>query len=125
MIRKTGKEEAEEISAPLNEPHNHDFEELIIGLEGEMEHFIDFKSEILSSPFISFVIKGKMHRVKPLVNEKAGYSINGKINRKDWGLNWNAAMEPGGVLVSDDVRINCEVELVRQCTRINDKHRTE
>jgi polyisoprenoid-binding protein YceI len=49
----------------------------------------------------------------PWGNEKAGFSINGKINRKDWGLNWNAALEAGGVLVSDDVKINCEVQLVK------------
>ncbi len=30
---------------------------------------------------------------------KAGFSFSGKINRKDWGLNWNAALETGGVLV--------------------------
>ena len=40
----------------------------------------------------------------PWGNEKAGLSISGKINRKDWGLNWNAALETGGVLVSEDVR---------------------
>ncbi len=50
----------------------------------------------------------------PWGNEKAGFSLSGKINRKDWGLNWNAALETGGVLVSDDVRLNAEVQFVRQ-----------
>jgi polyisoprenoid-binding protein YceI len=50
----------------------------------------------------------------PWGNEKAGFTLNGKINRKDWGLNWNAALEAGGVLVSDEVRISCEVQLVKQ-----------
>jgi len=50
----------------------------------------------------------------PWGNEKAGFSINGRINRKDWGLNWNAALETGGVLVSDEVRINAEVQFVKQ-----------
>ena len=50
----------------------------------------------------------------PWGNEKAGFTINGKINRKDFGLVWNATLEAGGVLVSDDVRISCEVELVKQ-----------
>ena len=50
----------------------------------------------------------------PWGNEKAGFTINGKINRKDWGLNWNTTLEAGGVLVSDDVRISCEVQLVKQ-----------
>lgn len=46
----------------------------------------------------------------PWGNMKAGFTISGKINRKDFGLNWNAALETGGVLVSDEVRINCEVQ---------------
>jgi polyisoprenoid-binding protein YceI len=50
----------------------------------------------------------------PWGNEKAGFSLNGKINRKDWGLNWNAALETGGVLVSDEVKINAEVQFVKQ-----------
>jgi polyisoprenoid-binding protein YceI len=49
----------------------------------------------------------------PWGNEKAGFSINGKINRKDWGLEWNAALETGGVLVSDDIKISCEVQLLK------------
>jgi len=47
-------------------------------------------------------------------NHKAGFTINGKINRKDWGLNWNGVLEAGGVLVGEDVWINCEVQLVKQ-----------
>ncbi len=50
----------------------------------------------------------------PWGNEKAGFSISGKINRKAWGLNWNAALESGGVLVSDEVKINSEVQFVKQ-----------
>lgn len=50
----------------------------------------------------------------PYGNEKAGFSMSGKINRKDWGLNWNAALETGGVMVSDEVRINAEVQLVKK-----------
>ena len=50
----------------------------------------------------------------PWRDEKAGFSFNGKINRKDWGLNWNAALETGGVLVSDEVKIGDEVQFVKQ-----------
>ncbi len=50
----------------------------------------------------------------PWGNDKAGYSISGKINRKDWGLNWNTALETGGVLVSDEVKISGEVQFVKQ-----------
>jgi polyisoprenoid-binding protein YceI len=49
----------------------------------------------------------------PWGNVKAGFSISGKINRKDWGLNWNAALEAGGVLVSEEVKISCDIELVK------------
>ena len=50
----------------------------------------------------------------PWGNVKAGYSFSGKINRKDWGLNWNAALETGGVMVSDDVTVSGEVQFVRK-----------
>jgi polyisoprenoid-binding protein YceI len=49
----------------------------------------------------------------PWGNTRRGFTVSGKINRKDWGLTWNAALETGGILVSDDVRINCEVQFVR------------
>ncbi len=49
----------------------------------------------------------------PWGNEKAGFTINGKINRKEWNLNWNAALEAGGVMLADDVLISCEVQLMR------------
>lgn len=50
----------------------------------------------------------------PWGNEKAGFSLSGKINRKDWGLNWNAALETGGVLVSDEVKIAAELQFVKK-----------
>lgn len=50
----------------------------------------------------------------PWGNQRAGFSVSGAINRKDWGLNWNAVLETGGVLVSEEVKINSEVQLVKQ-----------
>ncbi|MFY0256221.1 YceI family protein [Chitinophaga sp. 30R24] len=50
----------------------------------------------------------------PWGNTKAGFTINGKINRKDFGLTWNAATESGGVMVSDEVKINCEIQLIKK-----------
>jgi polyisoprenoid-binding protein YceI len=50
----------------------------------------------------------------PWGNEKAGFSLNGKINRKDWGLNWNTTLETGGVLVGEEVSIAAEVQLLKQ-----------
>lgn len=50
----------------------------------------------------------------PWGNTKAGFTISGKFNRKDFGLTWNAALEAGGVLVSDEVRIHGDIQLVKQ-----------
>lgn len=50
----------------------------------------------------------------PYGNEKAGFSINGKLNRKDFGLNWNAALEAGGVMVGNEIKINAEVQFIKQ-----------
>ena len=50
----------------------------------------------------------------PWGNTKAGFTLSGKLNRKDFGLNWNAALETGGVMVSEDVRINSEIQLIKQ-----------
>jgi polyisoprenoid-binding protein YceI len=50
----------------------------------------------------------------PWGNKKAGFTINGTINRKDWGLEWNATLETGGLLVSEEVKINCDIELIEQ-----------
>jgi polyisoprenoid-binding protein YceI len=49
----------------------------------------------------------------PWGNVKAGFSISGKLNRKDWGLNWNAALEAGGVLVGDEIKIVGDVQLIK------------
>ena len=45
--------------------------------------------------------------------EKAGFSVDGKIKRTEYGLNWNAALEKGGVLVSDDVNIHLDLQLAK------------
>ncbi len=43
----------------------------------------------------------------------AGFTATGKVNRKDWNLNWNAALETGGVLVSDEVKIEIDIEFTK------------
>lgn len=50
----------------------------------------------------------------PYGNTKAGFTINGKINRNDYGLTWNAALETGGVMVSEEVKLSAEIQLVKQ-----------
>ena len=49
----------------------------------------------------------------PWGNYRIGSSATGKIKRKDFGLNWNAALEAGGVLVGDEVKIEVDVQFVR------------
>ena len=50
----------------------------------------------------------------PWGQTKAGFSVKGKINRKDFGLNWGAVTEAGGVVVSDEVRLSAELEFAKQ-----------
>jgi polyisoprenoid-binding protein YceI len=50
----------------------------------------------------------------PWGNTKIGLSLNGIINRKDFGLTWNSALETGGVLVGEDVKLIAEVQFVKQ-----------
>jgi polyisoprenoid-binding protein YceI len=52
--------------------------------------------------------------VDPWGNTRAGFEISGKISRKDFNLKWNAVTEAGGVVVSDEVRLAINVELVMQ-----------
>lgn len=50
----------------------------------------------------------------PWGNYSAGFSASGSFNRKDWGLEWNQALETGGVLVGDKIEVDIEVELVKE-----------
>jgi polyisoprenoid-binding protein YceI len=50
----------------------------------------------------------------PWGNQKAGFVITGKINRSDFGLNFNAALETGGLVLGEEVKINSEVQLIKQ-----------
>lgn len=57
----------------LSEPHAHDMEELVISLQGKIEHFINFKSTIYNAPLISYVTKGKSHRITFLHDNELNY----------------------------------------------------
>lgn len=50
----------------------------------------------------------------PWGGERAGFSAKTKIDRRDWGLTWNQALEAGGVLVAHDIKIDIETQLVKQ-----------
>lgn len=51
--------------------------------------------------------------VDPYGNQRVGFEGQTTINRKDWGVNWNAALEAGGVLVSEKVNLEFEVSAIR------------
>ena len=62
----------------------------------------------------TFVVEGPSAPAKdPWGNTRIGLSATTKINRKDYGLNWNAALEAGGILVGDDVQIHLEVQFIK------------
>lgn len=48
----------------------------------------------------------------------AGFTAKTKINRKDWGLNWNVALEAGGWLVGEDVKIEIELEIIKEAEAV-------
>jgi len=88
---------------------------------------IEFRSTKISGSAAEFEIHGDLTihgTTRPVVlsasyegrstdpwgNRRIGYEAHGKINRKDFGLTWNQALESGGVLVGDDVKIELSVE---------------
>jgi polyisoprenoid-binding protein YceI len=61
-----------------------------------------------------FTVEGPTPPTKdPWGNTRVGISATTKINRKDYGLTWNAALETGGLLVGEDVAITLEVEFIK------------
>jgi len=52
--------------------------------------------------------------VDPYGQTKAGFVVTGKVSRKEFGLLWNAVTESGGVVVSDQIKIHAEVQLIKQ-----------
>ncbi len=56
--------------------------------------------------------------VDPYGQTKAGFTVNGKISRKEFGLTWNAVTEAGSVVVSDEIKIHAEVQVVKQAAAV-------
>ena len=54
----------------------------------------------------------------PWGTTSAGFTASTKINRKDWDLNWNVALETGGWLVGDEIKIDLELEIVKQAEMV-------
>jgi polyisoprenoid-binding protein YceI len=104
----------------------------------EVEKFpeIKFKSikveKIDSNNFALYgelTLKGVTHPVKldvefngltkdPWGGKRAGFLVTGKINRTKWGLDFNALLETGGVMLSEEVKISAEIQLVKQAVDV-------
>jgi len=52
--------------------------------------------------------------VDPYGQTKAGFHVDGKISRKEFGLMWNAITEAGQIVVSDEIKFHCEIQLIKQ-----------
>ena len=61
----------------------------------------------------------------PRGNERAGFSTHVTINRKDYGINWNRALDNGGTLLSDDVDITVNIEAAKSMTAIKEEVKKE
>ena len=60
---------------------------------------------------LDVAFEGKV--VDPWGNTKYGFTVSGKINRKDFGLNWNVVTEAGGILVGEDIRIQASIQIAK------------
>ena len=54
----------------------------------------------------------------PWGGERIGFFVTGKINRSDWGVTFNAALETGGAMLGEEIRINSEIQLVKQAISV-------
>ncbi|MDQ8153653.1 MAG: YceI family protein [Gemmatimonadota bacterium] len=88
------------------------FESTAIEIDGtEIEITGNFTMHGVTRPV---TLKGETAPVvkDPWGNTRTALTLEGKLNRKEWGLNWNAALEFGGVMVSEDVKLSIELEAV-------------
>ncbi|MGA3130969.1 MAG: YceI family protein [Terracidiphilus sp.] len=81
--------------------------------EGEYSVTGDLAIHGVTKP-VTFAVEGPSAPGKdPWGNTKIGLSATAKINRKDFGLAWNAALETGGFLVGDEVTITLEIQFIK------------
>jgi polyisoprenoid-binding protein YceI len=91
------------------------FKSTRIGRVGDGEHSVAADLAIHGiTRNVVFTVEGPTPPAKdPWGNTRIGLSATTKINRKDFGLNWNAALETGGILVGDEVTITLDVQFVK------------
>jgi AraC family transcriptional regulator, transcriptional activator of pobA len=117
------KELVEDIVSRSYDVHFHDFEELIIGTSGSLEHFIDFKVESVEAPFACYVSMGKMHKLVPNINLR-GWVINYKTEFiPDSKLNfYSNFFTSSNIPLSDGT---CFKRFINLCQIIHDEYKQE
>ncbi|RZU35784.1 YceI family protein [Edaphobacter modestus] len=91
------------------------FKSTTIEKKGDEEHAVtgDLTIHGVTKP-LTFIVEGPSAPGKdPWGNTRIGLSATAKINRKDFGLTWNAALETGGILVGEDVQISLDVQFIK------------
>ena len=63
---------------------------------------------------VVFDVDGPTAEVKTPMGTRVGATVSATVNRKDWGLNWNRAIETGGVVVGEEVKLIIEVEATKK-----------
>ncbi len=81
--------------------------------EGEFRVTGDLTIHGVTKPAVLTVDEVAPETKDPWGNIRTAASVKGKINRKDFGLTWNAPLETGGILVGDDVKIEIDVQAVK------------
>ena len=84
-------------------------------IEGDKEHF-KLTGELTIRDVtkeITLDVQYEGQTKDPWGGTRVGFSATGKIDRRDWGLTWNQALETGGVVVGNDIKINLDVEAVK------------
>ena len=85
-------------------------------IEGDKDHFKltgDVTIRDVTRP-ITLDVEFEGRTKDPWGGERVGFSAKGKIDRRDFGLTWNQALETGGVLVGNDIKIDLEIQAVKQ-----------
>ena len=99
-----------------HEEHPHmTFKSTKIVKRGDEEYAVtgDFTLNGVTKP-ITFAVEGPSQpATDPWGNTRIGLAATTKINRKDFGLVWNAALDSGGILVGEDVHISLDVQLIK------------
>ncbi len=91
------------------------FKSVSVRVTGSGEHEVTGELTIHGvTKVVTLAVDGPSAPAKdPWGNMRIGLSATGKINRKDFGLNWNSALETGGVLVGEEVTITLDVQFIK------------